>query len=116
MTTDERFAVLSALVDREPVDPDILALALDDPEGRAQLVDFVRLRALTAREFAAQDAAHREPEAGRGGASIWLRRAAAVVLPLALGLAGGAWWVDRMEERPPAPDRVLRFTVGDDWK
>src|SRR5687767_5181977 len=37
-------AVLSALLDHEPVDPDALSAALDDAEARAALVDFVRLR------------------------------------------------------------------------
>ena len=37
MTTDHA-ELLSALIDREPVDPDALAAALDDPEARRALV------------------------------------------------------------------------------
>jgi hypothetical protein len=44
MTIDEQHVVLSALVDREPVDPEALATALEDPAGRRALVDFIRLR------------------------------------------------------------------------
>jgi hypothetical protein len=44
--TDAR-EVLSALIDREPVDPDVLARVLDEPDGRAMLVDFVRVRLAT---------------------------------------------------------------------
>ena len=49
---DERYTVLSALIDREVVDPDALAIALEDPDGRARLVDFVRLRLELQREDA----------------------------------------------------------------
>ena len=42
--SDER-DVLSALIDREPVDPDVLARVLEEPANRALLVDFVRTRA-----------------------------------------------------------------------
>ena len=52
MMLDERYAVLSALIDREAVDPDALAIALEDPDGRARLVDFVRLRLELQREDA----------------------------------------------------------------
>ena len=44
MKTDHA-ELLSALIDREPVDPDALAAALDDPEGRRALVGFARVRA-----------------------------------------------------------------------
>ena len=52
MMLDERYAVLSALIDREAVNPDALAIALEDPDGRARLVDFVRLRLELQREDA----------------------------------------------------------------
>jgi len=116
MTTDERFALLSALLDREPVDPEELAAALEEPEGRARLVDFVRVRALT-RESLEGDAAdvpfRRAPRPAGG---TLLRRAATVVLPIALA-AGGAVLYERWEEaRPPAPDRIVAFTPGVDWR
>jgi hypothetical protein len=114
MTTEERFEVLSALLDREAVDPDALARALDDPAGRAQLVDFARLRARVQQEFAVDDAV--TPTARPSNARRWLARAALVLLPLSLGLFGGAWWVEQRELRPPAPDRVVQFVPGVDWK
>ena len=116
MTTDDRFSLLSALIDREDVDPDALALALDDPAGRAQLVDFVRLRVRVHDELMDPPAA--APALGRRHSSprMWTVRAALVLLPLALGAAGGAWWVERRESQPPTPTRVVQFVPGVDWK
>ena len=116
MTTEERFSLLSALIDREDVDPDALALALDDPAGRAQLVDFVRLRVRVHDELMDPPAA--TPALGRRHSSprMWTVRAALVLLPLALGAAGGAWWVERRESQPPTPTRVVQFVPGVDWK
>jgi hypothetical protein len=106
--------VLSALLDRESVDPDALARALDDPAGRAQLVDFARLRARVQQEFSVDDAVLATSR--RSTARRWLARAAMVLLPLSLGLFGGAWWVEQREMRPPTPDRVVHFVPGVDWK
>ena len=114
MTTDERFAVLSALLDREAVDPDTLAAALEDPAGRAQLVDFVRLRNRLADELAADEPVERPHAPSR--AKTWLARAAIVLLSLSAGAAGGAWWVEQKDSRPPEPDRVVQFVPGVDWK
>lgn len=114
MTTEERFEVLSALLDREAADPDALARALDDPAGRAQLVDFARLRARVHQEFSVDDAM--APRSRPSSARRWLARAAMVLLPLSLGLLGGAWWVEHRELRPPTPDRVVQFVPGVDWK
>jgi hypothetical protein len=115
MTTDERFSVLSALLDREPVDADLLALALDDPAGRMQLVDFVRLRARVASEFATDVVVSPTPRR-RSPVPRWIARAALVLLPLVLGAAGGAWWAERRELQPPTPTRVVQFVRGVDWK
>jgi hypothetical protein len=115
MTTDERFEVLSALLDREPVDPGQLRVAIDDPEGRAALVDFVRLRAQTQRSFDVEDA-DGTPAASRSQSGTWLARAAALLVTLGLGAAGGAWWVEHRERRPPAPTQVVQFVPGVDWK
>jgi hypothetical protein len=117
MTTDERFAVLSALIDREPVDADVLALALEDPTGRAQLVDFVRVRARVADEFAVADGVVGPARAlRRSRVKAWIARVAVVMLPLSLGAAAGAWFVQRRESRPPTPTRVVQFVPGVDWK
>jgi len=115
-TTDERFAVLSALLDREPVAPDLLAAALADQEGRTQLVDFVRIRNRVADDLALAD---RVADTGRrppARTRIWLARAALILLPLLAGAAGGAWLVEWRESRPPAPSRVVQFVPGVDWK
>lgn len=117
MTFDEERAVLSALIDREPVDPDALADAIEDTDGRAMLVDFVRLRLELQREDATL------PTTARAGARpkrlsrlrSW-RLAAAVLLPLGIGVASGWWLGERSrQEHPPTPDRVVSFTPGVDW-
>ena len=118
MTSDEKRAVLSALIDREPVDPDVLADAIEDTDGRAILVDFVRLRLELQREDAILPTT---AQAGAGPKRLsrmrsW-RLAAAVLLPLAIGVASGMWLGDRAAEvKPPTPTRVLSFTPGVDWR
>jgi hypothetical protein len=113
--TEERDSVLSSLIDREVVDPDALQSVLDAPEGRALLVDFVRLRTLVATEV--------DLEAARPDAAFATQRsrrvrmlAAAAVLPLMLGLGGGYWWRVHAESQPPTPTRVVQFVSGVDWK
>lgn len=117
MTSDERHAVFSALIDREDVDPDALAVALDDPAGRALLVDFVRLRVeLQHEDGGAADAdSNRALPPGRSHVRMW-RLVATLLLPLAIGLASGWWIGDRSrQERPPTPTQVVSFTPGVDW-
>ena len=116
MTTDERFAVVSALLDREPVEPDLLAAALGDPEGRAQLVDFVRIRSRIADDLALDDGLATTVRPLPYRARTWVVRAALVLLPLLAGAAGGAWFVEQRESRPPTPTRVVQFVPGVDWK
>jgi hypothetical protein len=118
MTFDERYAVLSALIDREMVDPDAVAAALDDAAARAMLVDFMRLRV----ELQREDAGSRNVETGHATTArhshfrTW-RLAAAILLPLAVGVASG-WWIGDWspQAKPPTPDRVLSFTPGVDWR
>jgi hypothetical protein len=114
MTSDKRFEVLSALIDREPLDPDQLRVALDDPAGRAQLVDFVRLRSYVQQEFPADD--HAAPVPRQMPARRRLTRAALVLLTLSAGFVGGAWWSEQRDQRPPRPDKVIQFVAGVDWK
>jgi hypothetical protein len=114
------------------VDPDVLARVLEEPDGRALLVDFVRLRAAVNADEDDEAARHpaagyrlplagqradsplmahgaRPPVPGRSRGSRWLR-VAAVFLLLATGAGSGAW-VERYvsRERPPEPDRVVRL-------
>ena len=117
MMLDERYAVLSALIDREAVDPDALAIALEDPDGRARLVDFVRLRLELQREDAESGNVETSGSTTRRRTHVRMwRLAAAVLLPLGVGIASG-WWVGdwSRQERPPVPDRVVSFTPGVDW-
>jgi uncharacterized membrane protein YcjF (UPF0283 family) len=104
--TDER-DVLSALMDRERVDPVVLARVLDDPASRALLVDFARLRHALAAEPESEPALTSPlPHRSRYGRTAL--RAAAVLLMLAVGTAGGAWLQKyRSQERPPQPDRIV---------
>jgi hypothetical protein len=124
--TDAR-ELLSALIDRELVDPEELARVLDEPEGRALLVDFVRLRAAVA----AEDQQSAERTGGRTGGKrllfvtesarfhLNLRRAGrvAAMLVLLVAAAGGGFWAGARlsDDVPPAASRVIRFEPGLDW-
>jgi hypothetical protein len=114
MTTED-FEVLSALIDREPVDPDVLRRVLDDPEGRRALVEFVTLR--------------RGIQAPRPGETDWVAAptlppappavfrprvrwplAAAAAALVAAALGAGVWTERyRLRERPPEPTRIVQF-------
>ena len=124
--------VLSALIDREPVDADVLAQVLEDPANRAMLVDFVRVRLATLAEGPDERAWRPDASAMAGlrqapgsglrasaapdgsrltahGSRRWLR-AAAVFLLVAAGAGGGAWLEHyASRERPPEPDRIVRL-------
>ena len=110
MTTDHA-ELLSALIDREPVDPDALAVALDNPEARGALVAFARVRA----ELHAPVPGEREwmatrqvPGAAPPRRQLWRLAAAAVLL--AAGLGAGVF-AERYagRDRPPAPARVVQL-------
>jgi hypothetical protein len=109
--SDER-EVLSALIDREAVDADVLARVLEEPANRALLVEFVRLR----ERIQMDDSESRDLELSRrtkhSRPRSWLRAVAALVL-LGLGVAGGAG-LERYasRERPPEPTRVVRLEPG----
>ncbi len=108
--SDER-EVLSALIDREAVDPDVLARVLEHPANRQLLVDFVRVRTALPGPEEATDAAWvpRAAVPPAGSRARWLR-AAAIFALLAAGGAGGAWLESyALRDRPPEPDRVVRL-------
>jgi hypothetical protein len=118
--------ILSALMDGEPVAPDVLAATLLAPAAREALIDFAGLRA----ELAADDArpsprVYRAMDLGLGrrrgrGRAMWhvLQSAAAVVV-LALATLGvlslRTRFYDRGPEEPPQATRVIQFTPGVDW-
>ena len=121
----EDFEVLSALLDREPIDIAQLEAALEDRRGRQALVDFVELR-----QTVAADAARPRPAfyARVAPERSWPRRMIGrrVPLPLAVVAVLLAWLTGTLlnrdansRERPsiPPPDvtRVLRFEPGVDW-
>jgi negative regulator of sigma E activity len=112
MTTDHA-ELFSALMDREAVDPDALARALEDPEARRALVGFATVR----RELHAPapgEAAWLAAQAPRLAASRprfdrWRLVAAAAVL-LAAGLGAGVVAERyRNQQRPPEPTRVVQL-------
>ena len=118
--------ILSALMDGEPVAPDVLAAALLAPGAREALIDFAGLRA----ELGADDARpsprlYRAMDLGLGrrrgrGRAMWhvLQSAAAVVV-LALATLGvlslRTRFYGRGPEEPPQATRVIQFTPGVDW-
>jgi negative regulator of sigma E activity len=108
--TDTR-ELLSALIDREPVEPDVLAALLKEPSNRALLVDFVRLRQLMNAEHEPTQAASHRLWTHRS--SAWTRIAAAVLL-VAMSAGVGAWLQHYSSiERPPLPVRVVRLDPVD---
>jgi hypothetical protein len=114
MRGDER-EVLSALIDREPVDPDVLARVLEDPANRRLLVDFVRVRVAAQAEVPGERSGRRRPRLPAPQRASWpghgprgrgapARRA---------GAGGGAWVHEyATRERPPDPSRVVQFEPG----
>jgi hypothetical protein len=117
MMTEDQFPVLSALIDREPLDADALALALEQPEGRQILVDFIRLREFVAAELEPAETVTLPALSPTrvSGSRLW-RLAASALLPLMIGLGGGYWWHEREQRQPPTPTRVIQFVPGVDWK
>jgi hypothetical protein len=112
---------LSAFVDGEPIDPDRLAAALEDPGARAAVVDFVRMRAVVRagdQPLPASLGTFRRPPVGGLRVLRWPAVAALLVLVFLAGLAAPRPWQTAPEpssETPPAPARIEKFTPGVDW-
>ena len=110
MTTDHA-ALFSALMDREPVDPEALARALDDAEARRALVEFATVRPGSTRRRRARpsgwrgrrDGPRRTPRRDR-----WRLVAAAALLVAGLG-AGVVAERYRAQQRPPEPTRIVQL-------
>jgi hypothetical protein len=100
--------VLSALLDNQPVDPRELTRALDDPDGRQLLIDFVALRTLVQ----PHDTAPPIGAVRRAVPRPW--RIAAAAAALFLALATGYVAGDRREATTspsidaPPPARVVQ--------
>jgi negative regulator of sigma E activity len=111
MTTED-LEVLSALIDREPVDPDVLRRVLDDPEGRRALVEFVTLRrdiqAPRPEEMDWRPAAAGAPPLTSRARPRWQLAAAAALVASAIG---GGMWAERyrLRDRPPEPTRIVQL-------
>ena len=111
MTTEDG-ELLSALIDREPVDPAALARVLEDPDGRRALVEFASMRRVL------QAPAPGEAEWLAAPARLatrprvvhprWRLVAAAAVLVATTGLGMVAERY-RGRERPPEPTRIVQF-------
>jgi hypothetical protein len=110
MTTDHA-ELFSALMDREPVDPDALARALEDAEARRALVEFATVRQALhtpvpgEAEWIARQPQRRAPTPRR---ERWRLAAAAALLAAGLG-AGVVAERYRAEQRPPEPTRVVQL-------
>ena len=120
--------VLSAFLDGEETDPGQLAAALARPGAREALLDFVELRA------GVRDMQDRPRPAFYESMSQaleardrvpWWRRIVPVPIPVfataAVMLLVAVLWIGLQgpgpaAERPPKPDRVVRFRPGVDWQ
>ena len=110
--------ILSAFVDGETVDPAHLAAALEDPEARGALIDFVRLReaARTDSEALPASLARLRPAGPRFPGLRWAAAAAVLVLMFVAGLmAPQPWRGSTSVDTPPQPTRIERFEPGVDW-
>ena len=100
-------------------DPGGLALevsvTINSVEGRAVLVDMVRLRTLVAAEMESEPSIRIERPPTVIASRAW-RLVAAALIPLAVGLGGGYWWRVRAESMPPTPTRVVQFVPSVDSK
>lgn len=123
--TRDPLEILSALLDGEPVAPDVLAAALLAPGAREALVDFVRLRAEIGADVSRPspnlqatigNALGRRRPPGRTWRTVQVA-AAAVVLSLATfgAMSLRVRLLDGRPEEPPRATRVLQFEPGVDW-
>jgi hypothetical protein len=98
--------VISAFLDDRPFEPDELAQALEDPAGRALLIDLIVLR----RIVQPREAVPPITLAGSAWRRPWRVTAAAAMLVLALG--SGYFLGDRRaataSSEAPAPTRVVQ--------
>jgi hypothetical protein len=96
--------VISAFLDDEPFEPQVLAEAIADPAGREMLIDFVLLRHAAQSEEPAS-AVTSPPRTRR---SLYLVAAAAVVVALLGGYELGQRQSTDDSAPPPAATRVVQ--------
>ncbi len=125
--TRDPLEVLSAFLDGEVLEPELVARALASPGAREALVDFAALRsAIAADRSTPSPAFHRSMRRRlEGGAAFGFRglRSAvlgfAAVLLLAVGIAAGFKLANRgaagPHRLPPPATREVEFTRGVDW-
>jgi hypothetical protein len=110
--TSDHAELLSAFMDRETVDPEALARALEAPEARRALVAFASVRQAlhvpAPGEAAWLATQGRWLAASRPRRDRWRLVAAAVLLVAGLG-AGIAAERYRGQPRPPEPTRVVQL-------
>lgn len=96
--------VISALLDDRPFEPEALAEALDDPAGRALLIDLIVLRRIVQPAAAVPPIRMASPVR-----RPWRIAAAAAALLLALGggYLAGERRATTMTVEAPAPTRVV---------
>ena len=116
---------LSALMDGESVDVEILRGVLQRPDATEALLDFARVRnafLADATRPSASAAARWRAGLHSGSGWRWVGAAALVALLVLAGTSG--WWLGpsapgseaRAELTVPEPDRVERFVPGVDWR
>jgi negative regulator of sigma E activity len=112
---------LSRLTDGEPADAELVAGALESPEMRQLLVDYVRLRTAVRGDgpdpsaaFYARMRGALEPRRPHSLARpTSFRVAAAFALAVLLTGLGVEGWRHWREDTPPRPARVLRFDASE---
>jgi hypothetical protein len=109
MTEPADHEMLSALLDREPVDPDTLAVLLEDAAARALLVDFVRLRFVLHADGDTATSSSSLPAPRRRSPTRVLVQIAAAIVLVALGAAAGRRFAARDDDTPPEPTRVVQL-------
>jgi hypothetical protein len=118
--SDRLNETLSALIDGEPVDLELLTEALESRDGRDALVAFARSRTVLAADPITPSSEWRHAVArqltSRRAPSLRLlsygTAAGLLAASLLLGFAADRWWQGR-SDAPPHAERVLRFDAAD---
>lgn len=104
---NDRYEIVSAFLDDEPVDANQLAQALSEPEGRALLLDLLALRHVVQPSSASVESKRRSP-------LRILVAAAAIVVALLGGYFAGQFRSEAARAAAPSPTRVIE--APGDWQ